>query len=248
MATDIDEAKACIDLAKKKNIPILTGYYRRYSPEVIASKEQIVQNEIGDLVSVHSNFWVYKPDNYYAVDWRTKKGAGPIQINLSHDIDLLLHFMGDVKSLSALSSHRTRGYEVEDSAVIMCEFASGALGTINLSDAIPSPWSWELSSSDNPAYPKTDQFYCMIGGVKGSLELPNNRIWYYQNEPNWYTPINTKTFLTPINDPLITQIEHFADVIAGDATPLVSGEDGLRVMKVIEAIQTSIAEKKMVYL
>ena len=44
-------------------------------------------------------------------------------------------------------------------------------------------------------------------------------------------------------NPLINQISHFANVIAGNDEPLVSGREGLRTLQVIEAIQIA-AEKK----
>ena len=58
-----------------------------------------------------------------------------------HTIDLLLYVMGDVKSVRAetrMVAHE--GIEVEDTAVAMLEFASGALGVIQGSTA---SWSAE---------------------------------------------------------------------------------------------------------
>jgi predicted dehydrogenase len=41
------------------------------------------------------------------------------------------------------------------------------------------------------------------------------------------------------SDPLVNQIAHFAQVIAGTSEPLVSGEEGLRTLQVVDAIQRS---------
>lgn len=40
---------------------------------------------------------------------------------------------------------------------MILHFASGALGTINVSDAIQSPWSWEFTAGENPAYSHTQE-------------------------------------------------------------------------------------------
>ena len=245
-ATDIDEAKAIVGLAESKNVPILTGYFRRYNAKVRQSKQVIEDGALGQLVSVHANFWCYKPDDgYFDVVWRTKIGGGPIQINLSHDIDLLLHFMGDIESVTAISNNAVRNFEVEDTAVVLCKFKNGALGTINISDTIVAPWSWEMTSGDNAEHPHTQSVYCMIGGTEASLELPNNRLWHYNGghynrEGHWKTPISSTVFKTDLGDSLSTQIDHFCDVIGGTATPYVSGRDGLRVMQVTDAIVQSI--------
>lgn len=248
LATDLPEARNLLELAEEKHLPVLTGFFRRYNSIVQATKNQIHSGRIGQIVSVHSHFWLYKNSGYFDNIWRRSKGAGPININLSHDIDLLLYFLGDIEYLNAYASNSTRQFEVEDTAVIIAQFRNSALCTINMSDSIPSPWSWELTAGDNPAYPKTDQLYCMIGGTKGSIEMPNNKLWYYSDERHWYRPISSEVFMKTIQDSLCTQMEHFIDVIRGEAQPLASGQDGLKVMEVIEAIKLSIEEERKVYL
>lgn len=248
LATDLEEAKAVVALAEHKNVPILTGYFRRYNANVIQSKKILEDNALGQLVSVHVNFWIYKPEGYFDGGWRTKVGGGPVQINLSHDVDLLLHFMGDIESVTAIASNGVRKFDVEDTAVVLCKFKNGALGTINISDAIPAPWSWELTSGDNPDYPNTQLAYCMIGGTEGALEVPKNRLWYYDQEKHWHNPITSKIFKTVLCDSLTKQIEHFADVIEGTSSPNVTGKDGIRVMQVIDAIVKSINNGKTITL
>jgi predicted dehydrogenase len=39
------------------------------------------------------------------------------------------------------------------------------------------------------------------------------------------------------SDPLANQIEHFAAVIRGQAAPVVSGRDGLKSLRVTEAVR-----------
>ena len=90
----------------------------------------------------------------------------------------------------AMQSSATRGFEVEDSAVILLEFVNGALGTINLSDTIVSPWSWELSSGENADYPTTTEHAYMIGGTAGALAVPNLSLWAAESKPSWWQPIN----------------------------------------------------------
>jgi|GEM_PF-2732036 len=53
--------------------------------------------------------------------------------------------------------------------------------------------------------------------------------------PSWFTPFK-ETIPLDRADPLALQIEHFAAVMRGEATPLVSGRDGLQNLRVIDAI------------
>tara|TARA_A100001011_G_scaffold384536_1_gene457283 strand:- start:564 stop:773 length:210 start_codon:yes stop_codon:yes gene_type:complete len=51
------------------------------------------------------------------------------------------------------------------------------LGTLSISDAIISPWSWELTSKENPIYPFQKEPCYWIGGTHGSLEIPQTKVW-----------------------------------------------------------------------
>ena len=78
-------------------------------------------------------------------------GAGPVLVNLIHDIDLLRFLCGPITSVRALMSNAVRRNPVEETAGILLGFASGAIGTVTVSDAVPAPWSWELTAGENPA-------------------------------------------------------------------------------------------------
>jgi predicted dehydrogenase len=49
-------------------------------------------------------------------------------------------------------------------------------------------------------------------------------------------------------DPLPIQLRHFFDVIRRDAEPLVSGEEGLATLRVIEAIKASARSGETIHL
>jgi len=54
-------------------------------------------------------------------------------------------------------------------------------------------------------------------------------------DPSWFNAMQELHIPTDKDDPLVNQLAHFIDVIKG-ATPLVSAEDGLQNLKVIEAL------------
>ena len=237
IADDAEEAQTLLNAAKQANVPVLVGHHRRHNPIIKAAKAAIDAGELGRIVAVHAQFWLCKPTEYFDVAWRRAKGAGPIYINLIHDIDLLRHLCGDVTSVQAIQSSNTRGNEVEDSAVIIVAFENGALGTISVSDAIPAPWSWELTAAENPAYPVTDAHCYMIGGTKGSMSIPDLRVWEHPGKQSWWEPINARTLDVENADPLPLQFQNFLDVINGTADPVVSGQEGLATLRVVNAIK-----------
>ncbi|MFL4469553.1 Gfo/Idh/MocA family protein [Tateyamaria armeniaca] len=231
------EGKTLVDAAKEADVPILVGHHRRHNPLVAKAKEIVEGGGLGTLTTVHGQCWLPKPDHYYDADWRQGAGAGPLFINLIHDVDVLMYLCGPIAQVQALESNRVRGTGAEEVSVAILRFASGVLGTLNLADVALGPWSWELTAGENPAYPKTDQSSYLIGGTHGSLALPNLTVWSQKAGPDWWAPIDQTRLPIPASDPLSTQIAHFADVIVGRATPLVSAADGLRAVQVIEAIK-----------
>ena len=160
-------------------------------------------------------------------------------MNLVHDVDLLRYFCGDVYSVRAISVQSKRGFENEDLATAILCFESGTVATISVSDSIVGPWSWELTSRENPAYPSTSESCYLIGGSKGGMSLPDLRVWQHEEQPDWWMPISAKNLTHNMEDPLVNQMLHFARVIAGEEQPIVSGTEGMKSLQVVEAVAKS---------
>lgn len=247
IAVTAGEAKLLTDAAAAAGVPLLVGHHRRYNGMVRSAKQAIDDGMIGSVRSVQATCWFYKPDHYFDLaPWRTQKGAGPISVNLVHDVDLLRHFCGEVTEVRAIAVPSIRGFENEDLATAILSFASGAIASISVSDSIVAPWSWELTARENPAYPATNESCYLIGGSQGGLSLPDLRVWRHASKPDWWTPISATTLTCSIEDPLAVQVGHFSDVISGRAAPLVSGLEGLKSLEIVEAVTTAASSGKSV--
>ncbi len=240
IADSVTAADKLVSAAGAAKVPLLIGHHRRHNPLIADAKAKIDGGALGRLVAVHGMFWLYKPDDYFDVEWRRKPGAGPVYINLIHDIDLMRWLIGEIATVRAVQSSAARGHEVEDTAAALLTFDNGAIGTITASDSIVGPWSWEQTAGENPAYPETDQHCYLIGGTKGSLSLPNGEVWGQIEPRSWWRDFQRSSPAAPSDeDPLVRQIAHFCDVIRGGAAPLVSGSEGLQTLRVIEALKRS---------
>jgi predicted dehydrogenase len=237
IADDAASAQRLVQAAERAGVPILVGHHRRHNPLIRTAKAVIDSGRLGRIIAVHGACWFMKPDEYFAVAWRRQKGAGPVFLNLIHDVDLLRHLCGEIAAVQAIESSRVRGYDVEDTAVILLRFASGALGTITVSDTIVAPWSWELTTGENPAYPHTGESCYQIGGTHGSLSVPKLEIWFNPAKRGWWEPLHSESVSVTREDPLRLQVRHFCRVIRGEEQPLVSGREGLNTLNVIAAIK-----------
>ncbi|WP_420349814.1 Gfo/Idh/MocA family protein [Pelagibius sp.] len=241
ISTTASAAQRLVEAAEAAGVAILVGHHRRHNPLIRKAKALIDEGAIGRIVAIHGMCWLYKPDDYFDAAWRRKAGAGPVFINLIHDIDLLRHLCGEIVSVLARDSQAVRGNEVEDTAAVLLTFENGALGTVVVSDTIVGPWSWEMTAKENPVYPQTDEACYLIGGTHGSLALPNLRLWRQGDARGWWQPISGTPVDVPAADPLVEQMRHFCRVIQGAEEPLVSGREAARSLAVIEAIKTATA-------
>ena len=239
LAESASRAARLVELADSAGVPVLVGHHRRHSPLAKTAKSIIENGELGRLVTVNAQFWLLKPDEYFDVAWRRQDGAGPVFINLIHDIDLLRHFCGEIVSVQATESSAVRGFEVEDTCVAILEFESGALGTVSITDTAAAPWSWELTAGEDPAYPHTGAACYTIGGTKGSLSVPDLKFWRHPGAQSWKAQMEVETRTCAPKDPIEEQLLHFVDVIENGAEPLVPGVEGLRNLQVLDAIKNA---------
>ena len=237
MMATLEACRETIDKSRTSGKHVLVGHHRRYYDLVNQAREVVQGGSIGQLVSVCGLWNVRKPAEYYSEDWRKKWQAGPILTNLIHEMDLLRYVAGDVHSISAETSNAVLGYEKEDAAALIMRFSNNALGTFMLSDQGHSPWSWEQATGENVAMPRSGQNVTKFIGTTGSLEFPNLQLWKSAGaDGHWNTPIHSTPLGGELEDAYINQLNHFADVITGRASPRIDAQDATDTLRATLAV------------
>jgi predicted dehydrogenase len=221
---------------QSSGVPALVGHHRRHNPMIKEVRARIAGGLIGQLTAVVGFWLLKKPDDYFDATWRRQPGAGPVLMNLVHDIDNFRFICGEIAEVQAVTSNQVRGFAVEDTAALLLRFENGAIGSVTLSDVTPAPWSWEIASGENPAYPKQDQPCYLFAGTKGSLAVPTMEAWSYPGPSSWFAPLARAEVTAASFDPLVEQLRHFLAVIEGREQPLVSVEDAMATLAVVEAV------------
>jgi predicted dehydrogenase len=240
IATTVAEGEVLVRAVAETGARVLIGHHRAHSPIMARAKAVVDCGQLGKLVAVMGSAVFYKPDAYFAdAPWRREAGAGPILLNMIHEVHNLRMLCGDIVAVQAFASQATRGFPVEDTVAINLRFASGVLGSFMLSDTAACARSWEQTSGENKAYPSYDDEDCyVITGTNGSLSVPTMRLKTYPTpeDRSWWKSFEVGLASVVRDDPLKHQIEHFGAVIRGEAEPLVSARDGLMNLRVTEAI------------
>ena len=236
VADTVAEALALVQAQQRTGVPVLVGHHRRHNPINTRARSILQEGRLGRVVTANVMCTVLKPDAYFDAAWRRQPGGGPVLINLIHEIDMLRFLCGEITEVQALSSNAVRGFAVEDTAAAVLRFASGALGTVVLSDAAASPWCWDFCAAEQDQYPRQDVQSHFIAGTHGSLSLPDLALWNYRGDRSWHAEMTLEKTFVHKADAYSRQLQHFAAVIEGREAPLCSAVDGLRTLQATLAV------------
>ncbi|MDR3096853.1 MAG: Gfo/Idh/MocA family oxidoreductase [Paraburkholderia sp.] len=243
VADHVEDALRLVRAARDAGVPLLVGHHRRHNPVLRRAREIVQSGRLGAPVAANALATFYKPDAYFDMSWRRHAGGGPVLINLIHDIDIMRFLLGEIVEVQAQTSNGVRGFEVEDTAAVLLRFASGALGTLVVSDTAAAPWNWDLAAGEAAHYPRQQENTHFLIGTDASLTLPQLDIWEYRGARGWHEPLTVERSTPHMGDPYHEQLRHFAAVIAGEEAPLCSADDGARTLAATLAVQRAAAAR-----
>src|SRR6266478_6076532 len=157
-------ADALIEAAKQSKVQLGVIFQDRRKPHIRQLKNWIDQGLLGKILFVDARVKWYRPPEYYAGSrWRgtlALDGGGALINQGVHTVDLLLWLLGDVVRVQARTATQLHKIEAEDTAAVILEFVSGALGLLHATTAA------------YPGYPRRVE----IAGAEGTVILEHDRI------------------------------------------------------------------------
>jgi UDP-N-acetyl-2-amino-2-deoxyglucuronate dehydrogenase len=145
----LSHLKEIYKLAAQNGVQVFPVFQNRYNKAVRKVKEALQTGELGDIRIFAIRVRWCRPQRYYDLSpWRGTfaMDGGAITNQGVHHIDLMRHLGGEVESVN--SQMRTLGadIEVEDTCVATFNYASGAVGTLEITTAA-RPDDFEASIS-----------------------------------------------------------------------------------------------------
>ncbi|MBU3632884.1 Gfo/Idh/MocA family protein [Polynucleobacter sp. AP-Feld-500C-C5] len=138
MALTLPDADSMIKACDQAGIKLFVVKQNRFNLPVIKLRQAIENNRFGRLTMGTVRVRWCRDHNYYSQDpWRGtwKLDGGVLSNQASHHIDLLEWMMGPVKSVFAKGITALANIESEDTAVVVLNFESGAIGIIEATTA-----------------------------------------------------------------------------------------------------------------
>lgn len=229
-----------LETCRQQRVGLLTGYNLRFVTSLQRFRNLLSERIVGRVLSVRCEVGQFLPDWRADSDYRQsvsaqRKLGGGALLELSHELDYLRWIFGEVEWAHAtLSRQSTLELDVEDSAHL-------SLGFITTSDFPP------LIATVNLDFIRHDttRLCTAIGengslrwnGITGCVEL------YKAGDKQW-----KELFCHPQkrDDSYLAQWNHLIDCVQPHRKSLISGEDGLRVLEIIEAARSSASTGKTV--
>lgn len=235
ISSSIDGIVDLIGICQKRGALLMIGYNLRFSPSLQFFRELCSKNIIGELFSVRCEVGQYLPswrpekDYRQGVSAKMELGGGAL-LELSHEIDYLRWIFGEVEWVRATLSQQSKlEINVEDSAHLTMGF-------------LPKNNGRQLIGTLNMDFIRHDRTRtCIVIGEKGSLRwngLTGEVDLFEEGDTRWKTLYRHE----PKKDATYkAELQNFLDSIQEKHVPFVTGEDGLRVMEIIEAARISSA-------
>ncbi len=253
LASTLKDCDAILAATRKAKVKVATVCQRRFYAPVQRIRQAIDAGKIGTPALGTVLMLGWRDRNYYDSDpWRGQwqaEGGGVLVNQAPHQLDLLQWFMGPIVELFGVWSNINHPYiEVEDTAVAIVRFKSGALGNIVVSNSQrPGIYCKVHIHGQNGASVgvQTDGGAMFVAGMSSILEPPVNDIWTVEGEEQllvrWQAEDSNhfNGLTNPIDHYFHLQISDFLQAIIDDRQPLVTGEDGRKTVEIFTAIYRS---------
>jgi UDP-N-acetyl-2-amino-2-deoxyglucuronate dehydrogenase len=252
MASSLAACDAMLAAACSTGIKLGIVSQRRLFEPVQRMKTAIDAGKIGVPILGTFSMFSWRDEAYYKSDpWRGKwatEGGGVLVNQSPHQLDLLQWFMGPIDEICGYWANLNHPYiEVDDTALAMVRFKSGALGSVvtSLSQRPGIHTKVHIHGSNGASVGvQTDSGATFVAGMTSIAEPPLNDLWTIPGEEHQlaefqaqdrrrFQQIDATTHYHAL------QIQDFLHSIREDRPPLVGGEAGRIVVEMFTAIYRS---------
>lgn len=240
MAMNAAEAEAMLAAARKARRRIMINFSYRFRDTSYAIKKQVDHGLIGDIYFGRT-IWHRRRGMPGFGGWfgtKALSGGGPL-IDLGvHRLDLALWLMGYPKPTWVMgatfdliarekAAREGKTFDVEDLAAASIQFENGAMLMVEA--------SWASNQKNN------ELMQTLLLGTKGGLSHHNVGEGY-DFEAEFYLERDGCQFDMKLHPPVPeahSSYYHFVDAILNDQPHMATGEEGLTVMRILDAIYES---------
>jgi len=223
LAIDVKHGEDLVRRAESKRRILMVGHILRYHPAILKLQQLIRDGILGKINYVYSN--------------RLNIGKIRTEENIlwsfaPHDISVILSLLGEMPVQVTCQGSAYLNQDVADVTLSHFQFPSGVQAHIFV--------SW--------LHPIKEQRLVVVGSEKMAVfdDTAENKLVLYPHRVEWKnripTAVKANAEAVPLDDrePLRAECQHFLDCVEIRTTPVSSGAEGLRVLRVLDACQRAL--------
>lgn len=232
-----ERADALVAECGKAGVKLGVLFQDRFKPGIRKLRQLIAEGALGKILLVDAQMRWYRPPEYYRGSrWRGTQaldGGGALINQCIHTVDLLLWLFGEVANVQARAATLLHNIEVEDTALALLEFSSGALGILLATTAA------------YPGYPRR----IAVTGTEGTVILEGDRVISAElrKSNHGFVLDSGEAKNAAASSPVVSDfephqraIEDFIRAIETGGMPLCDGREGRRSLELITRIYGSV--------
>lgn len=225
----VKEGISLVRLARRRKKILMVGHTFEYHPAVMKISELLRKGELGEVQyidSIRVNLGLYQLDNRNVI-W----DLAP------HDIAIILSWLAAVPEKVSAWGQSFVKKGVEDVAFLRLQFPGGILAHLHVSWLAPAKIR-RMTVVGN----KKMIIYDDLENVE-KIKVADQGAHLNPDNPNLRVAYRIGDIVSPriqVTEPLFHECSHFVDSILRGKKPKTDGENGLQVVRVLEAANRSI--------
>lgn len=233
LTMDLDEGAALIALARQQQLTLMVGHVFEYNPAVRYIKTLIEQGELGEI--------------FYLYSRRVNLGRVQSDVNAlwsiaPHDISIALYLLGQMPDAVRCQGASCLNGSVEDVVFLTLFFPNNLLCHVHASWLDPSK-TREMTVVGSRKMVVYDDV-----SAEGKVRIYDKGVFRKGDVTygDFQYKLHSGDILIPrldLHEPLQMECAHWIDCIRTGSPPLTDGENGLRVLKVLDAGERSLRQE-----
>ena len=221
LAIDSASASAMIQAAERAGVLLTMAAKFRFADDVTRARHILESGILGDLM-LFENAFTSRVD--MAGRWNVDpqiSGGGVLIDNGTHSVDIARFFLGPIGDVMAVEGKRTQHLDVEDTVRVFLRSVDGVIGSIDL--------SWSLD--------KSLDHYLAIFGTEGEIRVGwRNSSFRQVSSPEWVSFGRGYDKVGAMGG----AVENFCRAVRGEEALLITPEDALASVAVVEQAYASL--------
>lgn len=222
LALKVEEGEELVKLAKKKKLILMVGHLLLYHPAIVKLKELIKKGEVGEIRYIWSNRLNFG---------KLRREENVLWSFAPHDISVIIDILGMPQKVLAKGKSYLQK-DIPDTTLSILEFRKNQTAHVFV--------SW--------LNPFKEQKLSVIGSKKMVVfNGISNELMAYSHQINWTKDKGPKAIKAKGKaikfssaEPLVKEVEHFLECIKNRKIPQTGGEEGLRVLRILNSCEESI--------